>query len=127
MALTTMVVIRKPAAEGNFVLIGANPIVAVTDKVYAATADMEFINDGDTELYAENQAAGTSVITFVPPNRTTDGVTFAPSSQAFTVAADSLSCFGPFSRAAYNNSSDKVVFTVGTLTTLFFWAKTGQR
>lgn len=120
MALTTMDVNRAPAVTGNFLALAANPIVAVALKVFAASATMEFINDGQTLLFFDNQAAGTSVIGFTIPNISKDGVTFAAASQvSFSLAADSLSVFGPFPPSTYNDTAGKVQVLVGTLTTLF--------
>jgi hypothetical protein len=101
------------------IYLGGSPS-AVIDGMIAATADFEFVNDGRTVLVIENaQAAATTAIGFTFPNKDVGGVVYAASGVGDTVKAASKAIFGPFP-TTLNNSSGKIVGTVGTLTTVYF-------
>ena len=124
-----MVVIKKPAQEGAFVLIcGAHPIEVLTNKVYAASSEMQFFNDGQTQLWVDNQESGdNTVITFVPPEQAIDGVSFEAVDQTWTVPFNSLVSFGPFSREVFSNAQGNLVFTVSHTTNILLWARSASR
>ena len=130
MPVLTMLVIKKPALEGNFVSIcEAHPIEPTTNKVYAAEETMQFANDGQTQLWVENQEFATpTVITFVPPEQLIENlVSFEAVNQAWTVPADSLVSFGPFSRGIFNNAVGNLVFTVSVTANVLVWARSASR
>lgn len=119
MALSTLVPVSVHATPGEMKYLGGSPS-AVIDGMIAATADFEFVNDGRTILVVQNaQAAATTAVGFTFPSKDVAGVVYTPSGAGDTVKAASQAIFGPFP-VALNNSSGKIVGTVGTLTTVFF-------
>lgn len=118
MSLTTLTPVSVHITPGEMREFGPEPAGATISFV-AATADVEFVNDGRTLLFVRNaQAAATTVIGFTFPNKDIGGVVYAPSGAGDTVLAARTAIFGPFP-VGLNNSSGKIVVTVGTLTTVF--------
>jgi len=117
--MATMTVI-KAAAPCEMAIIGANPLVAVANKVYAAASTMDFENDGQTILFIDNQAAGTVAVGFTLPATTKGGVAYVSSGAGDTAAADSLTAFGPFP-TSLNDASGKIYVTMGATATIFMF------
>ena len=121
MGLSTLTPVSVHATPGEMKYLGGSPSAAI-DGMIAATADFEFVNDGKTVLVVQNaQAAATTAVGFTFPNKDFGGVVYAPSGAGDTVKAAAQAIFGPFP-TSLNNSSGKIVGTVGTLTTVFFGA-----
>lgn len=114
--------VLKAAAPSEMLSIGANPLVAVASKVYAADATMSFVNDGMTVLFVDNQqAAATTAIGFTLPATTKGGVAYVSSGAGDAVPADTLAVFGPFP-TTLNDASGVVNVTVSPTTTAFMFA-----
>lgn len=121
MALTTLVPVSVHGTPGEMRYFGGEP-AAVIDGFVAATADVEFVNDGKTLLFVQNaQAAATTAVGFTFPAKDVAGVPYAATGAGDTVKAAAIAIFGPFP-TSLNNSSGKIVATIGTLTTVYIGA-----
>jgi hypothetical protein len=122
MSLTTLVVQRANQLPGKMLNFSPSPMAAEASKVYVASADFEFVNDGQTLLIIDNQqAAATTAVAITVPNIGKEGVTYTPSGVGDTVPAVRKAIFGPFP-TSLNNASNKIVGTINPITTCFMSA-----